>query len=632
MTNKTTKRALIASIIALVLCILMLIGTTAAWFTDSVSNTNNIIKSGNVDVELWHTNKADVTEEVDGSTALFTNVNGEKMLWEPNQSTGEVFTIKNVGSLALKYELRIKAVAKNSTEDGNSLTDVINLTVKGDSELYNDFFKDGYVISGTLLAGAKVDYNVDLTWNQTENDNLYNVKGGLFIVLGIDLVATQTSHEVGGEGANYDGSAGFSNLLNYVSEVFKEGQEVDIFNNGKLVATGIVGKNGSITYETEYFSEVKILPSWDGDEADTAWYNETDTAFVLNTASQIAGLASLVDNGTTFEGKTIELGRDINLANKLMEPIGSYRKEKAFKGVFDGKGYTIYNLFQNTWKLNNGYYYGDLGLGLFGKVEDATIKNLNIDGAEISGESALCGVVAATAYGDCVFENITVSNAKCNDYQYYAGGVVGWASSDENGNGHVYKNIVIDESTTIGGQWGDFNNANGGVIGGCGSSTKIKMEDCTIACRIDAVNDIVSAYQWYTYRRSGMLIGDSGQKEDPDGDNVGTAIAPNLTCKNVTVIYGDWANYTYCEFAGTGYPYVRVQAGVSVDAYSNVRYGHPTDANGNTVVDDNHVHNDGEDHHLPIVFDQLYGGETGDRYATYGATKHEGVTVIYNNK
>ena len=101
---------------------------------------------------------------------------------------------------------------------------------------------------------------------------------------------------------------------------------------------------------------------------------------------------------------------------------------------------------------------------------------------------------------------------------------------------------------------------------------------------------------------------------------------------DVTVIYDDWANYTYCEFAGTGYPYVRVQAGVSVDAYSNVRYGHPTDANGNTVVDDNHVHNDGEAHHKLIAFDYLFGGPANHRYCYYGINEHPGVTVIYNNK
>lgn len=371
--------------------------------------------------------------------------------------------------------------------------------------------------------------------------------------------------------------------------------------------------------------EVKFLPDkWDGTTFDTSWYNPEDTAttkYTLDSAEQVAGLITLVDGGDTFEGKTIELASDMDLQNKLFEPIGSYREDTPFMGTFDGQGHTILNMSQNTWELDNGYYYGDLGLGFFGKVENATIKNLNFDGAEISGESAICGVVAATAYGDCTFENITVKNAKCADYQYYAGGIVGWASGN-----HQYINCTVDASTQIAAQWGDFDNSIGGIIGGAGGSAEIFLKDCTVACRIDAYNDVTSSYQWYAYRRAGMLIGNTG-KTKTVGETT-YADAPQLTCENVTVIYGDWANYTYCEFAGQNWPYVRVQAGVSNSAYSNPRYGHPTDANGNEVVDDNHVHNEGEDHHILCVFDQLYGGGQG----VYGTAAHPGVTVIYNNK
>ena len=54
MTNaKSTKKALIASVLSLVLCFTMLLGTTFAWFTDSVTSSNNIIKAGNLDVEMY---------------------------------------------------------------------------------------------------------------------------------------------------------------------------------------------------------------------------------------------------------------------------------------------------------------------------------------------------------------------------------------------------------------------------------------------------------------------------------------------------------------------------------------------------------------------------------------------------
>ena len=86
---------------------------------------------------------------------------------------------------------------------------------------------------------------------------------------------------------------------------------------------------------------------------------------------------------------------------------------------------------------------------------------------------------------------------------------------------------------------------------------------------IDVYNDVCGNYQYYWYRYSGMLIGQVGPETIVN--EVTNVTANNVTCKNVTVIYGDWANYTYCEFAGTGYPYVRVQEGTSVSAYSNVR-------------------------------------------------------------
>lgn len=386
--------------------------------------------------------------------------------------------------------------------------------------------------------------------------------------------------------------------------------------------------NATVTFTVEAIQGNGIVDVWDGTAA-TEWFEEapeTQTEFKLDKAEQVAGLVDLVDAGETFEGKTIKLESDMDLYKKdengeaiLFDPIGSYRNDQSFKGTFDGQGYTIKNLSQNTWGLDNGYYYSDCGLGLFGAVEEGTVKNLTIDGANISGESALCGTIAAVAH-NATFENITVKNANVADYQYYAGGIVGWASGEV-----TLKNCNMDASTTIAAQWGDFDNSIGGVIGGASASAEIHLKDCTIACRIDAYNDVTSSYQWYAYRRAGMLIGNSGVTESIDGRKV--AVAPQLTCENVTVIYDDWANYTYCEFAGTSWPYVRVQAGVSNSAYSNPRYGQPTDANGNKVVDDNHVHNEGEDHHVLIVFDQLYGGGQG----VYGTATHSGVTVIYNN-
>ena len=388
------------------------------------------------------------------------------------------------------------------------------------------------------------------------------------------------------------------------------------------------GKEASILFTVEAVQGNG--PLWNG-TADTSWYNDTDTEFKIDSAEQLAGLAELVDGGNNFAGKTIKLVSDINLymtdANGepiSFEPLGSLSENKAFQGTFDGQGHTISNMYQNGWALANGLWDGpEYGMGFFSLVENATIKNINFDGASLPSEANIMGVVAGGA-ANCVFENINITDAYLGNHSWYSGGVVGWAEGDIK-----LTNCDIDADSVVSSQWGDFNNANGGLIGGIDPSSEIYLKDCDVACVIDAYNDVTSAYEWYSYRSCGMLIGDTGQKDDPDGNDVGNAIAPNLTCENVTVTYGEWANYHYCEFGSSGYPFCRVEAGESTGAYGNARVGEYTDANGNKVVDDNHVHDDGEKHNELIVFDQLYGGTSGDRYCTYGTATHPGVKVKY---
>ena len=50
--TKTTKRALLSSVLAMLICITMLIGTTFAWFTDTASTAVNKIQAGTLNVAL----------------------------------------------------------------------------------------------------------------------------------------------------------------------------------------------------------------------------------------------------------------------------------------------------------------------------------------------------------------------------------------------------------------------------------------------------------------------------------------------------------------------------------------------------------------------------------------------------
>ena len=122
MTNKkVTKKALASSLLALMLCVSMLLGTTYAWFTDSVVSGGNIIKSGTLDVEMWYadgTTDPDSTAWNDASTGAIFNYD----LWEPGYTEVRHIQIKNVGTLALKYKVQI--VANGTPSD---LADVIDV-------------------------------------------------------------------------------------------------------------------------------------------------------------------------------------------------------------------------------------------------------------------------------------------------------------------------------------------------------------------------------------------------------------------------------------------------------------------------------------------------------------------------
>ena len=50
---KSTKKSLMTSVVALLLCFSMLLGTTYAWFTDRVANEGNIVQTGNLNAEMY---------------------------------------------------------------------------------------------------------------------------------------------------------------------------------------------------------------------------------------------------------------------------------------------------------------------------------------------------------------------------------------------------------------------------------------------------------------------------------------------------------------------------------------------------------------------------------------------------
>ena len=134
--------------------------------------------------------------------------------------------------------------------------------------------------------------------------------------------------------------------------------------------------------------------------ADTALAKGTDGKFHITSAEDLKTFAAMVNGGTGFSGDTIVLDKSIELTEKPWTPIGN-AETKLFKGTFDGNGYTITGL-----KITSGSY-----IGLFGYVgEGATIKNVNLVGASVSGESRV-GALIGRIVGDATVSNCSVDSA-----------------------------------------------------------------------------------------------------------------------------------------------------------------------------------------------------------------------------
>lgn len=104
--NKT-KKSLLASGLSLLICAALLVGTTFAWFTDSVANKGNRIQAGTLDIDLLMDRNLDGTYDVisDGTGDLFSQATGNGILWEPGKTEIVYLAVRNNGSLALNYNI-----------------------------------------------------------------------------------------------------------------------------------------------------------------------------------------------------------------------------------------------------------------------------------------------------------------------------------------------------------------------------------------------------------------------------------------------------------------------------------------------------------------------------------------------
>ena len=130
-SSKSTKRALITSALAILMCVAMLIGATFAWFTDTASTGVNKIQAGNLDIELQMKDNDGNWVNAEGKTLPFLvegkiPAEGTQILWEPGCTyyVPEV-RVLNKGNLAVKFEYLPEALGVTG-----KLAEVLELVFK----------------------------------------------------------------------------------------------------------------------------------------------------------------------------------------------------------------------------------------------------------------------------------------------------------------------------------------------------------------------------------------------------------------------------------------------------------------------------------------------------------------------
>lgn len=254
MRRSSHKKAFLSSLILLLLCFAMLLGTTFAWFTKNVSTSVSTIQSGNLKVKLQYVaqlpdgtvpNLSDESSWQDAGNTL--PLFDERALWEPGYTGIVYLRVVNDGNLALKYQYRINitnnTLGTSVTSEPIDLTNYLKVKVveKTDKNPYtkeaamDEMVQEDYLSKKNGLQMNSEGAKIGVVHEDRENAQLVpgtsgNTSGVIAVIvhmptdvgnvanpqngesvpsltLSFDVAATQYNHESDSFGPNYDASA-----------------------------------------------------------------------------------------------------------------------------------------------------------------------------------------------------------------------------------------------------------------------------------------------------------------------------------------------------------------------------------------------------------------------------------------
>ena len=433
--TKLTKHALIVSIMAMLLCVAMLVGTTFAWFTDTASTAVNKIQAGTLDIQLL----AEDGTSLEGATLAWQKAAGhenEEVLWEPGCTYKlQPIVIKNAGNLALKYKIVITGIqgdAKLNEAIEWTITNSSTTTVlDADHPLAAGAF-DTLTISGHMMESAGNEYQ------------------GLSIDgIGITVIATQDTVEYDSNNNQYDANAEYPVVANTQAEL---NDAIASAQSGSAISTEVVLPAGNFKLENGTAQDKNITISG---TAGTVVTVVGDTGNQMNYQNG----ATLAFEGVTIQGQTAgDYGGIAHVAKTTFVnctfngKLTLYGDATFINCTFTNKNdYAIW-----TWGAKNAEFIGCtfnsggkaiLLYGGAGSTETPT-TNLTVTDCVFNDDNTLTTDKAAIEIGNdynAVY-NLTVNHITVNGFAVNPAGISTgstiWANKNSMDRAHL--NVVID--------------------------------------------------------------------------------------------------------------------------------------------------------------------------------------------
>ena len=361
MENTKTKKALIMSVLSMVLCIAMLIGMTFAWFTDTASTGVNKIQAGNLNVELEmydgsrYVNISKNPAPIFGSdTSTVAQNKNLDTLWEPGKTQIAYLAIKNEGNLALKYKVALNVT---NPADGKNLYKVMEYAIAPDAK--------GGMTAPAWTSGKSVGTGTQLV---SDND--------------VSLAAGDTHY--------------FALLVHMDEQAGNEYQGGKVDFDLSVLATQDTVESDSYNNQYDKAAAYPTIAS-NSNEANDAIQNSTtkDVTIKLTKSADIA-----LDNGIANAGAS---SRDITFVGDGTQTVDVVEKAVNAEGgelnYQRGSTFTFENL---TVQAGKGNFDGIV-------CDELTYKNCTIKGK-------------LTLYGKATFINCTFENDMANQYSIWTWG------------------------------------------------------------------------------------------------------------------------------------------------------------------------------------------------------------------